>query len=275
MWGLDDGAGSALGAVRHLREVWAAEEIATVDPDRLYDLTVARPRRVLQGDGYLIRWPSVRFYAAHPPRARLDVLLISGRKPHVRWRDFTDAVAIFLDGAGVRDVVVLTSRPAAVPYTRPAAVTLTDADPAFERLLGERSKPSSCQEPTGMATVLVVALRGRSLRTGRLAARVPDYVNFAPNPQAGLALAHCADLLLGTDTGTAAVVASLQTFNEQVDQAISREPNEREIRAHSVELEERYDGERDPNAPRGHRARNPEQRRSAARNRGAVPRPRG
>ena len=96
-----------------------------------------------------------------------------------------------------------------------------------------------------MATALAVALRGRGLRTGRLTALVPDYVNFGPNPQAVLTLAHCVDLLLGTDTGTAAVVASLRPFNEQVDQAISGEANEREIRAHIAELEERYDRERD------------------------------
>ena len=245
LWGLGDGTGSALGAVRHLREVWAADEVATVNPDRFYDLNAARPRRVQQGDDYLIRWPGVRFYAAHPPSAARDVVLISGREPHLRWRDFTDAVASFLDEAGARDVVVLTSRPAGVPHTRPAPVTLTDADPAFEQQLGERSEPSSYQGPTSMATVLLVALRRRGLRTARLAALVPDYVNFGPNPQAVLALAHYVDLLLGTDTGTAAVVASLQPFNEQVDQAISGEPNEREIRAHIAELEDRYDRERD------------------------------
>ncbi len=249
LWGLGDGTGSALGAVRHLREKWAADEVAAVDPDRFYDLTVARPRRVQQGDDYLIRWPGVRFYAGHPPRAPRDVLLISGREPHLRWRDFTDAVASFLDEAGAREVVVLTSRPAAVPHTRPAPVTLTDADPAFEQLLGERSEPSSYQGPTSMATALVVALRGRGLRTGRLAALVPDYVNFGPNPQAVLALAHSVDVLLGTDTDAEAVVASMPPFNEQVDQAISGEPKESEIRAHIAELEERYDRERDSTTP--------------------------
>ena len=245
LWGLGDGTGSALGAVRHLREKWAADEVAAVDSDRFYDLSVARPRRLQRGDDYLIRWPSVRFYAAHPPSAPRDVVLISGREPHLRWRDFTEGVASFLDEAGARDVLLLTSRPGAVPHTRPTPVTLSDADPAFEQALGERSEPSSYQGPTSMATVLLVALRQRGLRTGRLAALIPDYVNFGPNPRAVLALAHSVDALLGTDTDAAAVVASLQPFNEQVDQAISSEPSERDIRAHIAELEERYDRDRD------------------------------
>ena len=102
LWGLADGTGSAIGAVRHLREQWAADEVAAVDPDRFYNLSAARPRRVQQGDEYVIRWPGVRFYAGHLPSVPRDVVLISGREPNLRWDDFTDAVASFLDEAGAK-----------------------------------------------------------------------------------------------------------------------------------------------------------------------------
>ena len=41
-WGWGDSTGSALGALRYLRNAWHANEVATVDPDRFYDLSVTR-----------------------------------------------------------------------------------------------------------------------------------------------------------------------------------------------------------------------------------------
>lgn len=245
LWGLGDGTGSAVGALRHLREKWTADEIATLDPDHFYNLTSARPRRVNQGDEYVLRWPGVRFYVAHLPSGSRDVLLISGREPHLRWGQFIDAIASFLDEAGVRDVLTLTSRPAEVPHTRPAPLTLNDVDPEFGQALHENSESSSYQGPTSMTTVLAVAFRERGLRTGRLTALVPDYVNFGPNPHAVLTLVHRVHELLEIEPGIEDGVVSMRTFNEQVEQAISGESNASEIRAHIAALEERYDREHD------------------------------
>ena len=41
-FGWSDGSGTAMAAMRYVRSEWGAMEVANVDPDRFYDLTVAR-----------------------------------------------------------------------------------------------------------------------------------------------------------------------------------------------------------------------------------------
>ena len=57
-WGWGDTTGSALGALRYLRNAWQANEVATVDPDRFYDLSVTRPRRVVEPTARLRAGPA-------------------------------------------------------------------------------------------------------------------------------------------------------------------------------------------------------------------------
>ena len=135
-WGWNDGTASAVSALRFMAERWGAEELGTVDADRFYDLTVARPRRVVEGDRGGVRWPGTRFYVARPAPLERDLLLIVGREPALRWREDGERVHEVLDAVGARDLLLIGTRPGAVPHTRPTPLTLGDADPYFAELLG-------------------------------------------------------------------------------------------------------------------------------------------
>src|SRR5687767_6989524 len=76
LWGWNDATGSATEAMSYLREEWGGTEIATVNPDRFYDLTVARPRRQRIGDEFTIRWPGTRFHTARTPGTERDVIFL-------------------------------------------------------------------------------------------------------------------------------------------------------------------------------------------------------
>src|SRR5436190_23969081 len=99
-WGWSDGSGTAMGTARYLRDMWDASEIATVDADRFYDLTVARPRIRRDGDEPTVRWPGTRFHLAQPQGAARDVVFLAGREPSLRWREYSDAVADFMHTIG-------------------------------------------------------------------------------------------------------------------------------------------------------------------------------
>ena len=162
-WGWNDGGATATSAIRYLREDWEATEVARVDPDRFHDLSVARPRlRRVDGEPVL-RWPGARIHAASPRGADHDIITIAGREPALRWREFSEAVANVLEAVGARHLLLLGSRGARTPHTRPAPVGLEGSE-YFEQLLRlESDGRGGYQGRTGINTVLLLALRERGI----------------------------------------------------------------------------------------------------------------
>ena len=240
-WGWNDGTASAVSALRFLAERWGAEEFATIDPDRFYDLTVARPRRVVEGDRSNLRWPGTRFYVARPAPLERDLLLIVGREPALRWKEYATLVHEVLDAVGANDLLFVGTRPGTVPHTRPSPLTLSDADPYFAELFGLPVQTVRYEGPTGIATVLALELRPAGRRIGRLTALVPYYVDFGPNPRAMIALGEALDRALGTSTRLAAVRSRVDGFAAQVGERLAEADDPRELAELVRQLEERYD----------------------------------
>ena len=186
------------GRLRYLRNAWHANEVATVDPDRFYDLSVTRPRRVVEAGGSSTRWPGTRFYVASPHRAERDFVILTGREPALAWRTYCELVADFMREVGASDLIMLGSRRAAVPHTRPSPITLSGATPHLEELLALSSEAIRYEGPTGIGTALLVHLQSSEFRVARLSVLVPHYVRAGPQPQAVLALVQ--KLLLSRST---------------------------------------------------------------------------
>ena len=212
------------------------------DLDRFYDLTVARPV-IRRRDGEVtVRWPGTRFHVAHAPGATRDVVFLVGREPSLRWQQYADLVAEFMQDIGARQFLAVGTRPALVPHTRPAPLVLTDADPVFERMLSMPSETSRYEGPTGIQSVVIAHLRSLGIETGRLSAMVPNYVAGAPNPHAIISLIQCLDRALGTETDLEPVRDEIVGFEEQVVET-SEDPAG--MRANVDRLERQYDA----NAP--------------------------
>jgi hypothetical protein len=248
-WGWNDGGATATSAIRYLREDWGATEVAHLDPDRFFDLTVTRPRRRIVDGESVTRWPGVRFYVASPPGFERDVLFISGREPSLRWGEFVEAVASVLDAVGAKTLLLLGSRGALVPHTRPAPVGLADAGAGLETLLGLTSEGAGrYQGPTGVNTVLLLEMRKRGLEVGRLTVRVPSYIAVGPNARAVQALVEVLDRALGGGTRMGELGMQVDAFEEQIARAINDVEKPAELRAQILEMERVYD-EAPPVAP--------------------------
>ena len=255
LWGWSDGSGTAMATVRYIRQEWRGTEVANVDPDRFYDLTVARPRVRMRNGERVIRWPGTRFHVATPTGSSRDVVLVSGREPSLAWREYVAVVADFMQTIGSRHFIALGSRPAMVPHTRPAPVLLGDADPYFEELTGLTSESSQYQGPTGIQTVLMLHLRALGMSTARLTAVVPGYINTGPNPRAILGLVERLDRALGSRTSTDGLISEIGVFDEQTTGALGQVADPEALRDQIRQMEEAYDSSQpeptpaDPDAP--------------------------
>ena len=245
-WGWGDGTGSAMGTIRYLRAEWGATEVATIDPDRFYDLTVARPRSQPRNGVPNIRWPGTRFHVASPPGADRDVVLLAGREPSLAWREYAALVADFMREVGSTQFLALGSRPAMIPHTRPAPVLLIDSDAYFEELTGRKSEPSTYQGPTGIQTVISLHLKQEGFRTGRISALVPGYVNIGPNPRAVAALVQALNRALGSNTSIEPLLGEIDAYDERTTEALSQLADPAQMRDQIRQMEALYDS--DPTA---------------------------
>jgi proteasome assembly chaperone (PAC2) family protein len=185
--GWNDAGDAASGAVAHLEQVWQAEPVAALDPERYYDFQVNRPEVRVGVDGAReIVWPTTRLSVARIPLATRDVVLVHGIEPSMRWRSYTGELLGAVRDLGVEMIVTLGALLADTPHTRPVPVSGTSSDPAMAARLG--FEPSSYEGPTGIVGVLQEACVSAGIPSVSLWAAVPHYVASPPCPKATLAL---------------------------------------------------------------------------------------
>jgi len=239
-WGWSDSTGTAMAAARYLRNEWGAIELASVDPDTFYDLTVARPVIRRRNGEVTVRWPGTRFHVAHPTGSKHDVVFLVGREPSLRWQQYAELVADFMQEIGSHRFLALGTRPALVPHTRPAPLALSDAHDEFKTMFGMESETSRYEGPTGIQSVVIAHLKSLGMETGRLSALVPNYVAGAPNPHAIISIIEVLDRGLGTTTDLEPVQSEIRAFEEQVVDSSEDPPS---MRANVDRLEEQYDAQ--------------------------------
>ena len=192
--GWNDAGDAASSAVLHLEEVWAATQIAEIDPEDYYDFQVNRPEVVIEEGVRSITWPTTRLSVARIPLATRDVVLVHGIEPSMRWRTFTEEILGAARDLGVEMIVTLGALLADSPHTRPVPVSGTASDSEIALRLGY--EPSSYEGPTGIVGVLQDACAAAGIPAVSLWAAVPHYVAQPPCPKATLALlARIEDLL--------------------------------------------------------------------------------
>src|SRR5207249_12140794 len=138
------------------------------------------------------------------------------------WRTFCDVIVGLARDLGVELAVTLGSLLADVPHTRPAPVTGSATD---QRLIDEYGLANSRYEgPTGIVGVLHDACRRAGLDSVSLWAAVPHYVSLAPSPRAALALCERLGELLGAPVDAAELEQAVETYSDQVTEAVSADP---------------------------------------------------
>ncbi len=192
--GWNDAGEAATQAVAHLAGVWAAREIARIDPEDYYDFQVNRPRVVVESGRRTIVWPTTRILLASAPTLPRDIVLVGGIEPSTRWRGYTDELLGVAERLRVRLVLSLGGLLADVPHTRPIPVATTSDDPLVRRRYDVEA--SDYEGPTGIVGVLSDAAGRRGLDVLSCWARVPHYAGGPPSPKAALALVNRVEQLL-------------------------------------------------------------------------------
>ncbi len=242
--GWNDAGDAATGAVEHLAEVWAAEQVRELDPDPYYDFQVNRPTVALE-DGLTrrITWPTTRFSVCRPVGSARDLVIVRGVEPNMRWRGFCDevlSVALELD---VVEVVTLGALLADSPHTRPVPVSGTSSDPALAERLG--LEHSRYEGPTGIVGVLQEACVQAALPAVSFWAAVPHYVAHPPCPKATVALLRRVEDLLDVAIPLGDLVERSRDWERQVDELAAEDTD---VAEYVASLEEREPEEDLPEA---------------------------
>ena len=235
--GWNDGAQGASLAGGYLAKRWNADRFGEIDPEGFFDFQATRPHvSLVDGVTRRIDWPETSFYAARPPGADRDVVLLLGIEPNVRWRTFTGLIVALAKDLRVELVLTLGALLADVPHTRPAPVTGSATDAQLMEQLGLSA--SRYEGPTGIVGVLHDACRRAAVPSASLWAAVPHYVSLTPSPRAAVALCQRLGRVLEIEVETAELEEAERTYVDQVSEAVA---SDAETAAYVEELEQRAD----------------------------------
>lgn len=193
--GWNDAADAASALVEHLIESLDATVVAELDSDEFYDFQVNRPLlRSVDGLRRHLVWPQTTVHVARRPQSPVDLILVSGPEPNMRWQAYCTQLLDLAESAGAQGVVTLGALLADVPHSRPVPVSVSSPDPSVVDRLGLR--PSTYTGPVGITAVLNDAAHLRGLTPVSLWAAVPHYLQDPPCPKASFALlGHLEDTL--------------------------------------------------------------------------------
>ena len=214
--GWNDAGDAATDAIELLANQYGAEQVGYIDPEEHIDFQALRPTVVIS-DGVTreIRWPGTRILAARVPDSTRDLVLVLGPEPHLKWRDYCDAVLEVVGEFGCELAVTLGSLLADASHHRAVRITGSTTEPALMARLGMTR--SRYEGPTGIVGVLHDVLRSSGVPSASLWAPVPHYVASPPNPPAQLALLEGLAALAEVPIGLAELRVQTAAWRARID----------------------------------------------------------
>jgi proteasome assembly chaperone (PAC2) family protein len=235
--GWNDAGEAASSAGHHLADVWATRPFATIDAEDFYDFSSTRPHvRLVDGGQREIVWPINELSASSVLGADMDVVLLIGTEPQLKWRTFCSEVIEVVTELNARMLITLGALLAEVPHSRPVSVIGTAADPT---LIDQHDLQRSRYEgPTGIVGALHDACNTAGLPSLSLWAAVPAYVQGAPSPKAALALVERVGDVLDLMIPTTALEIASAAYEREVDEVVT---NDDELSGYVRRLEDMVD----------------------------------
>ena len=238
--GWNDAGDASSNAVRWLHERWGAEPFAHIDPEEFFDFSATRPRvRLDEGQQREIVWPAFEFSTATVPGTDIEVVLLLGTEPQLRWRTFCEQVVAVAEACDVRLAITLGALLADVSHAAPVSVIGTAYDPLVVDRLG--LSQSSYEGPTGIVGVLHDALARAGVESASLWAAVPSYVPSAPSPKAQLALVERTAGLLDVGLVTTDLEIASASYERQVTELVEADDDTAAYVRHLEESQEDED----------------------------------
>ena len=180
--------------------------------------------------------PTNEFYCDE----RRQLLLFSGKEPHLNWKAFADCLFSFAVDAGVSLVVFIGSVGGAVPHTREPRVMSTvsheSLKPTFEPYV---TKFTEYQGPASFSTHLMAHAGEHNLRMASLVAEIPAYIQ-GTNPKSIAAVTRKLAAILGMSVDTDPLRSVTDAWEKRLTGVLERES---ELADHIKKLEQDYDDE--------------------------------
>ena len=218
-----DAGSAATSALEQLLD--DAVDIATFDPDALFDYRARRPTlQIVDGRLAELTWPElvvrrVRF-------GERDLLVLAGPEPDDRWHAFADDMLDLARRVGVVEWISLGAIPAAVPHTRDVPILGTTSEEG--RLRGDiQPGPAGLlRVPAAAISVLEMAMAKGGIPAVGYFAQVPHYVS-GPYPAASVALVQALGRHLGVSLPTGELPEEARQLRTRLDTATALEETTR------------------------------------------------
>ena len=218
-----DAGSAATSALEQLLD--DAVDIATFDPDALFDYRARRPTlQIVDGRLAELTWPElvvrrVRF-------GERDLLVLAGPEPDDRWHAFADDMLDLARRVGVVEWISLGAIPAAVPHTRDVPILGTTSEEG--RLRGDiQPGPAGLlRVPAAAISVLEMAMAEGGIPAVGYFAQVPHYVS-GPYPAASVALVQALGRHLGVSLPTGELPEEARQLRTRLDTATALEETTR------------------------------------------------
>lgn len=203
----------------------SARRFGRIDLSDLVDLQQTRPTvQLVDGTTRQVSWPSIELVAG---RAGSDIVLCVGPEPSIKWGTFSDELVAMARRLDVKMMVALGGMPAVVSHRRPVPVFATATSPSLAQEVGALRADYS--GPTGMQTVLQVALGEAGVPALGLWAQVPHYVSATPSPSAIRALLERLREIASVEVELSALDNQVDEYLERVEQGLSERPDVAEV----------------------------------------------
>ncbi len=199
--GWNDASRAATNVIRHLVDVYDAQEIRSISSDSFYDYQVSRPMVCNVTGVPRIIWPETTFY---------DIAMPSGRhlyaqlapEPNYRWMEYCQRSMRIAEELDVSRIITLGSMFAQVPHTRQLPLEETHLSERMNTALSAAADDADCSDdthdgPAGITTILDIMASNEGLDSSALWVSVPQYLGTDECPQGTLQILRRLSLLTG------------------------------------------------------------------------------
>lgn len=215
--GWNDAGDAASSATDFMTALWDARRFAHVDPEDFYDFQATRPVvQLVEGTTRRLDWPENVFSYARV--GGVDVIILQGIEPNLRWKTFSHEVIALGRELGARKLITLGAFLANVPHTR--AVPVVGSAGNSEEAADLDLSPSRYEGPTGIVGVIHDIANRTGLPSVSFWAAVPHYVPSGENPKAAIALLRRFAAYIDVDVDVSELEPEAQAWEDSVTEQV-------------------------------------------------------
>ena len=241
-----DGGNVSTGTIQCLIDKLEAVRFAEIEPEGFYiysfpgsmEITsLFRPyTKIKNGLIETYQRPTDAFFY----NEQNNLILFSGKEPHLRWEEFADCIFSLCTEFGVEEIYFIGSVAGLVPHTRDPRIHCSVSDAKFKETFEQYGvRFTDYEGPASIITYLTVNANNHDLRMATLVAMIPAYVQ-GKNAKCIDAVTRRLVGILGLQIELDDLRAISDEFEKKLSEIVQEQP---ELASNVQKLEEDYDNE--------------------------------